>query len=134
MTPDVQYFRSLIFTTLLFVTVVPYAIAVLLLRPFGRSVSYAAARGWVKLNLWLLGAICGLRHEVTGIEHIPDRNSVVYLKHSSTWETIVELQVFPPQTWVLKRELYWLPIFGWALAALKPIAINRSARKSAVLN
>ncbi|MBT8135634.1 MAG: 1-acyl-sn-glycerol-3-phosphate acyltransferase [Gammaproteobacteria bacterium] len=128
-----QYLRSLLFTILMSLSVVPYAVWVLLAAPFGRSASYRAAVRWVRLNLWLLRVLCGLDHEVTGAENIPaDGTCVVYLKHSSTWETFAELLVFPEQTWVLKRELYWLPLFGWALAALRPVGINRGARSTAV--
>lgn len=129
----VQYLRSLLFLMVMSITVPPYALWAIFAAPFGRSASYRAALGWVRLNLWLLRVFCGLDHEVVGRENIPqDQNCVVFLKHSSTWETIAELLVFPEQTWVLKRELYWLPLFGWALIALQPIAINRGARSAAV--
>ena len=48
------------------------------------------------------------------------------MKHSSAWETLAQIKMFPMQTWVLKRELLWMPMFGWALRMLKPIAIDRS--------
>lgn len=128
-----QYLRSLLFTVLMSVSVLPYAAWVLLAAPFGRSACYRVAVRWVRLNLWLLRALCGLDHEVAGTENIPAEGTcVVYLKHSSTWETFAELLVFPEQTWVLKRELFWLPLFGWALAALRPVGINRGARSAAV--
>lgn len=127
-----QYLRSIAFLVLAAVSVLPYALWVLLAAPLPHRVRYAAVRGWVDLNLWLLRWICGLRYEVLGAENMPERNSVVYLKHSSALETLIEVQVFPAQTWVLKRELKWIPFFGWALALVKPIAINRGARGSAV--
>ncbi len=126
------YLRSLIYTVLLFLTTIPYAIGVILAAPFGRTASYRAAAGWVRQALWIGEKLCGLRYEVSGTENIPTDNSVVYIKHSSTFETLAGLMIFPEQTWVLKRELYWLPIFGWALAALRPIGINRSAHSTAV--
>lgn len=127
-----QYLRSVIFIVLMFLSMLPCAAWVLLAAPFGRSASYRGAIAWMNINFWLARVLCGLRHEVSGQENIPEQNCVVYLKHSSAWETIAELSVFPEQTWVLKRELYWVPIFGWALAALRPIAINRNAHQSAV--
>lgn len=127
-----QYLRSVIFVVLCAASVLPFALWVLLAAPFPHRFRYAAVRGWVDVALWLLRVLCRLDYEVVGAEHIPQQNSVVYLKHSSAFETLVEVQVFPPQTWVLKRELKWIPIFGWALALVKPIAINRGARGSAV--
>ena len=127
-----QYLRSLLFTTLLAITVFPCGAWVILAAPFGRSASYRGAIWWVKINFWLARVLCGLDYEIAGTENIPEENSVVYLKHSSTWETMAELLVFPEQVWVLKRELYWLPYFGWALSALRPIGIDRGARSSAV--
>lgn len=127
-----RYLRSLLFTIVLALSVFVFGGWVIVAAPFGRSASYHGAVGWVRLNFWVARMLFGLRFEVTGRENIPDENCVVYLKHSSTWETMAEVLVFPEQTWVLKRELYWLPYFGWALAALRPIAINRSAHSTAV--
>ncbi len=93
---------------------------------------YQIARGWAFSVLWLLRVLCGLTFRVQGKEHIPDRASIALLKHSSAMETIIELTVFPPQTWALKRELMWLPFFGWGVALLKPIAVHRGAGRSAV--
>lgn len=76
--------------------------------------------------------ICGLRYVVEGQENIPQEPSVIMIKHSTVFETYAQLVFFPIQTWVLKRELTWLPIFGWGLALMKPIAINRGAGHSAV--
>ncbi|MDH3647104.1 MAG: 1-acyl-sn-glycerol-3-phosphate acyltransferase [Gammaproteobacteria bacterium] len=127
-----QYLLSLIFTVLLFLCMLPCAVWVILAAPFGRSASYRGAMAWVGIGFWLVRVLCGLRFTVSGQENIPEENCVVYLKHSSVWETLAELKVFPQQTWVVKRELYWIPLFGWALAALRPIAIDRSAHQSAV--
>lgn len=127
-----RYLRSLVFTTFLFLSILVFGGWVILAAPFGRSASYLGARGWVRTSFWLARVLFGLRYEVTGRENIPDENGVVYIKHSSTWETMAELMIFPEQTWVLKRELYWIPYFGWALAALRPIAIDRSAHSTAV--
>ena len=76
--------------------------------------------------------ICGLEYVVEGRENIPDEPCVIMIKHSTVFEAYAQLTVFPPQTWVVKRELMWIPIFGWGLAALKPIAINRRAGHTAV--
>lgn len=126
------WLRSLLFTTLLFLTVPVHATGVLLLAPFGHRVYYQVAVNWAKVNLWLLDKLCGLRFEVEGAQHIPAEPCVLYWKHESVFETMAGAVRFPPQTWVVKRELMWLPFFGWGLALLKPIAINRKAGRTAV--
>ena len=87
---------------------------------------------WAPINLWWLGLTCGLRHSVEGTEHLPKEPAIVLCKHQSAWETLALNLIFRPQVWVLKRELLKIPIFGWGLAALQPIAIDRSAGKTAI--
>jgi 1-acyl-sn-glycerol-3-phosphate acyltransferase len=123
---------SLIFTVILFVSVVPYSLAIVVARPFSYQVAYGIAILWARLMCRLLARLCGLHYTVEGAENIPKQNAVVLFKHSSAFETFVQLLLFPRQTWVLKRELMWAPFLGWALAALQPIAINRNAGRSAV--
>ncbi|UCG73759.1 MAG: 1-acyl-sn-glycerol-3-phosphate acyltransferase [Chromatiales bacterium] len=127
-----QLLRSILFTCLLFLTVPPYAFLVIVSRPFGWRGSYNWAWRWAKLMVWLARVLCGLRFEVEGQEHLPDEPSIVLFKHSSAFETIVQIIIIPVQTWVLKRELMWAPFFGWGLAAVQPIAIDRRAGTSAV--
>nr|WP_240902337.1 lysophospholipid acyltransferase family protein [Wenzhouxiangella sp. XN24] len=124
--------RSLLYTTVLFLSVPVHATAVLLVAPFGHRASYRVAVNWAEVNLWLLDKLCGLRFEVEGREHIPAAPCILYWKHESVFETMAGALLFPPQTWVVKRELMWVPFFGWGLAALRPIAINRQARRRAV--
>lgn len=125
-------FSSLLFTVLLFLTVVPYASTVVIVRPLGWMVSYSFVKRWCRLICRLADGLCGLRYEVEGSENLPDEPCVIMVKHSSAYETVIQLLIFPTQTWVLKRELMWTPFFGWGLFAVQPIAINRSARGSAV--
>ncbi|MGD9386589.1 MAG: lysophospholipid acyltransferase family protein [Gammaproteobacteria bacterium] len=126
------WLRSLLYTTLLFLSVPVHATCVLLLSPFGHRVYYPVAVNWARVNLWLLKKICGLDFVVEGLEHVPAEPCVLYWKHESVFETMAGALVLPPQTWVVKRELMWLPFFGWGLALLKPIAINRAAGRTAV--
>jgi 1-acyl-sn-glycerol-3-phosphate acyltransferase len=121
-----QWVGSILFTVSLFVSVPIYGTLVFFgtaLLP--RRFTYAASLAWVDFVLWLLRTLCRLDYRVEGREHLPPRNCVVLLKHSSAWETIAQLRIFPPQTWVLKRELMWAPVLGWVLWLLKPIAIDR---------
>ncbi|MGH8495482.1 MAG: lysophospholipid acyltransferase family protein [Gammaproteobacteria bacterium] len=127
-----QLLGSLVFTACLFLSVPVYATLVLLSAPLPHRLRYRIVLWWVDLILWLLKILCRLDYEVEGAEHIPDRPGIVFWKHSSAWETIAQCRIFPIQTWVLKRELMWAPFLGWALALLKPIAIQRGAGRSAV--
>ena len=86
---------------------------------------------WTFLNLWWLRLTCGLNHEIEGQQNIPNAPAIILCKHQSAWETLVLQRYFSPQCWVLKRELLWVPFFGWGLATLRPIAINRTAGMSA---
>ncbi|HEX6992570.1 MAG TPA: lysophospholipid acyltransferase family protein [Gammaproteobacteria bacterium] len=127
-----QWLKSVLFTIFLFVSVPIYAPIVLLTAPFPRRVAYRAVLYWVDAQLFMLEKLCGLRYEVEGTEHLPSEPSIVLMKHSSAWETLAQLKLFPRQTWVLKRELMWAPFFGWALMLLKPIAIDRRGGRVAV--
>jgi 1-acyl-sn-glycerol-3-phosphate acyltransferase len=123
---------SVIFTGLMFVTIVPYSMVVVLVRPFGYRTSYAVAVAWARLMNRLCKRLCGLSFVVEGRENLPAENSIVLMKHSSAYETIMQMLLFPDQCWVLKRELMWTPFFGWALAAVRPIAIDRKDGRNAV--
>lgn len=87
---------------------------------------------WGRANLWLQRVICGLHYEIEGAEHLPRGPAIVMSKHQSAWETIALRDILPAkQSWVLKRELLWIPVFGWALMAAKNIAIDRRAGRKA---
>lgn len=128
-----QLLRSILFTGVFFIVTTLYGLVVLVIGwavPF--RVRWAIAHNWAALNLWLLKVLCGLDFVVEGREHIPSGSHVAMWKHSSTWETIAQASIFPQQAWVLKRELLWIPVVGWALRLMQPIAIDRSAGSSAV--
>lgn len=124
--------RSLIFQAYFFVSVVLFAVAVFISWVFPFGVRFGLARTWAASMLWAGRAICGLEYVIEGRENIPREPSVIMIKHSTVFEAYAQLTVFPPQTWVVKRELKWIPVFGWGLAALKPIAIDRRAGHTAV--
>jgi len=87
---------------------------------------------WIRLNLSWLKLTCNLDYEVEGLENIPEEGFIVMSKHASTWETIALQLWFRPMTWVVKRELMWLPFFGWGLKAMNAIAINRGTGRKAI--
>ena len=124
--------RSLLFALGMGVSTVIATPVILLIAPLPFHRRHAIAINWARFNLWWLRVSCGLRHEVEGLEHIPSRAGVVMSKHQSAWETLALGLLFRPQSWVLKRELLRIPFFGWGLAAMNPIAIDRKAGRRAV--
>jgi 1-acyl-sn-glycerol-3-phosphate acyltransferase len=126
------FVRSLIFFVVQVVWVSLYASMVVFVFPLPPHTRYRLVSGLAYSIMWLLRVICGIRMEVRGAENIPKEPCIVMCKHQSAWETFALQTVFPPQVWVLKRELLWLPFFGWGLAATSPIAIDRSKGKQAI--
>lgn len=124
--------RSLIFNLGMWLTIPPFALLAILLIPLPPVTRSRLVGGWAHLMMAWLALTCGLRFRVIGRENIPAQPCVVLAKHQSAWETIAFQTIFPPQIWVLKRELLWIPFFGWALAALSAIAIDRAAGREAL--
>ncbi|MCK5896779.1 MAG: 1-acyl-sn-glycerol-3-phosphate acyltransferase [Cocleimonas sp.] len=88
---------------------------------------------WPHFNVWLLKIVCGVQYQVKGLAQVNmAHNAILLPNHQSTWETLLIPTLFPSMSWVIKRELYKIPFYGWALPLLKPIGIDRSAGSSAV--
>lgn len=130
--------RSAVFVLWLTATVIPWALAVLLISLFAKGDTvYWACAGWLRLAIHSARLICGVQWRIQGMQHLPsqaDRRSAVILlpKHQSTWETFA----FPalmshPLAYVFKRELLYVPFFGWAMARMDMIHIDRSKRAEA---
>lgn len=102
-----------------------------LLLPFPYKLRYSVINFYANAIIKGLSIICGTRFEVEGREHIR-HPAIIFCKHQSTWETYMLQVVFPPISFVFKSELLWIPFFGWGLAAMKPIAIDRGSGKKAV--
>jgi 1-acyl-sn-glycerol-3-phosphate acyltransferase len=125
--------RSVLFTLLMSLSVLPWSIVIVLGRFIGGyPTAYDLVVNWVRGCFWLLEKLCRLNFRVEGMEHIPARNSVALLKHSSAYETLVQFLLFPRQCWVVKHELMWAPFLGWAVWAIRPIAIDRGAHQKAI--
>lgn len=99
-------------------------------QPF--AVRYARAQLWVRFNLWMLEHICGMRYDVRGLENVPAQNGVILSKHQSAWEAFHFQAIFPPLVFLLKQELLDIPVWGWAMRLMEPIAIDRSAKAAAL--
>ncbi len=130
--------RSLLFVLWMAVTVIPWALAVLLVSVVVRgNVVYWMCAGWLMVVIWGARWICGVRYCLHGMQHLPTREdefAAVLLapKHQSTWETFAFPALMPhPLAYVFKRELLYIPFFGWAMARMDMIHIDRSRRTEA---
>lgn len=88
--------------------------------------------GWTRPALGWLAATCGIRWRVSGLEHVPAEPCIFLVKHQSNWETLWTQTLVAPQTTLIKRELLRIPLWGWAFALVKPIAIDRSNPRTAL--
>ena len=126
------YLRSTLYLIFLIVTVIPYAIAGILWAPLPLHVRYKLTTGWSRLALWGARVICGIRWQVKGVENLPDGPAIILSKHQSAWETLYLVSKMPRDVcFVYKRELHWVPFFGWGLASLNMIPIDRSKGRDA---
>ena len=127
-------FRTLTFYFLLALMTVlwsSFGMLVGMLLPF--NVRYRVInQAWAYQAIWLARWITGIRYELIGRENIPDQPCVILAKHQCTWETFYFSALFAPLSQVIKRELLRVPFWGWSMALLKPIAINRGNPKAAL--
>jgi 1-acyl-sn-glycerol-3-phosphate acyltransferase len=125
--------RSALFVLWMAVTVVPYALSVLILSIFLRGDPlYWYTMFWLRIAVWGARVICGVRARVIGAQNLPDAPVILCPKHQSTWETFALPCLMPrPLCYVFKRELLYIPFFGWAMARLDMIHIDRSKRTEA---
>jgi len=123
----VIWLRSLVFALAQGLITPLYSIIALATFPLPRMARYRVISGWSHLMIWLAKAVLGIDYRVVGRENLPRNPAVILSKHQSAWETLAFQVIFPPQVLVLKRELLWIPFFGWGLALASPIAIDRSS-------
>ncbi|MEM9300941.1 MAG: lysophospholipid acyltransferase family protein [Pseudomonadota bacterium] len=124
--------RSFAFFIVLALSLLVYAPLVALLFPLPFHVAHRASNVWTRFFVWFSRTIGGVDCRIDGIERLPGGPCIFFSKHQSAWETLAFQALLPPYVWILKREALWIPFFGWGLSALRPIAIDRSARGAAV--
>jgi len=124
--------QSWLFYSIYSVSTILIAVLVIVARIFGRDFAWRVGKLWGYTGNALLLVICGIRIRIEGGENIPNEPCVFAVKHQSTWETTTLPVVLPPFAWILKKELMYIPFFGWALYALGAIAINRSNPRAAL--
>ena len=125
--------RSALFFLFLFVTIVPWATIAVIYSIFVRGTRvYWLCAGWLTVSIWGARVICGVQARVQGWGNLPDSPVVLLSKHQSAWETLAFPSLMPhPLCYVFKRELLWIPFFGWAMARMDLIHIDRSKRAEA---
>ena len=124
--------RSVVFNVLFYLVLAAYlmvAMPTLLLPRWG---IIRLAQHWGRVNLHLLRIVCGITVEWRGLEKIPAGACLVAAKHQSVWETFALLTLFRDPTYILKRELLWLPLFGWAAWRAGMIPVDRGGGKPAL--
>ncbi len=130
-----QALRSLLFLTIQLLVTPPYALAMLCTAPLSPKARYMFSTGWTRFFVWLVRVLCGVRYQVIGRENLTGTSAqsmMAVSKHSSTWETLALNFHFAPAAFIAKRELLFLPFFGWAFALASPITINRAAGNQAM--
>lgn len=127
-----NYLRSALFLIGMTISTIVMVLPCLFMGLFPYRHRMMVVDAWNGFNVWWLEISCGLSYRVTGLEHVPSHPCIVMPNHQSTWETLAMHRFFPPLTWVIKRELLWIPLFGWGLAATSPIALDRKAGKKAL--
>ena len=129
-----QYFYSLAFVCTMFISSVYISITGTIFLPFSFQTRYWFINFYSVLNLWVLKHLCRIDYRVEGTENIPENEScIIFSKHQSALETMMVQRIFPPLTFVVKRELIWIPFFGWGLRSIDPIAINRKSGRKAIM-
>lgn len=124
--------RSALYMLFLIVTVIPYAFACLIWSPLPLKWRYRLTMGWPRLAVWGARVIVGIRWEIKGAENFPDGPAIILSKHQSAWETLFLPAYLPRQAcFVYKKELHRVPFFGWGLALLKMIPIDRAKGRDA---
>src|SRR3984893_10967363 len=134
--PVVLVFRSVVFNVLFSLNLFVLLIAAMPTLAMPRQGILAVARFWARANLWLLRAVCDVSVEFRGIEKIPPGPLLVASKHQSLWETFALLRMFPAPAYIIKRELMWIPFFGWYSwkAAMIPVDRTKGSQALAEMN
>ena len=124
--------RSLLFFLIQSMLTVVWSLLSLLTFPLPPLARYRFITVWSRMVIWLARALCGIDYEVRGLQNLPKQPAIILAKHQSAWETLAFQVFLPPQVWVIKRELLRVPFFGWGLAMMSPIAIERSGGMKAL--
>lgn len=133
MSRTILFLRSLLFALLITLATVVWAPMCFLFAPMSYPNRYYWTSRWNVFVIWAAKVVCGIRYEIRGYENLPDGPAVLLSKHQSAWETIFYLCAMPrPLVYVFKKEITYIPFFGWGIALLRMIPIDRSKGKDAM--
>lgn len=128
----VPFLRSLVFMILMALVTVIWSGVCMLAAPLPYNKRYFVTSRWNVFMIWCAKWICGINYQFKGYENFPDSPAVILSKHQSAWETIFLLPLMPrPLVFVFKKEILYIPFFGWAMALLRMIPIDRKQGKNA---
>jgi 1-acyl-sn-glycerol-3-phosphate acyltransferase len=132
MSNAMNFFRSLLFALIMLVITPIWACVCFLAAPLPYNKRYFITSRWNVFIIWLAKVLCGIRYQIKGWENLPNQPVILLSKHQSAWETIFLLCKMPrPLVFVFKKELIYVPFFGWALGLLRMIPIDRNKGKDA---
>lgn len=127
------YVRSFLFNTAFYVNLI---VQMIFWTPFyflaPRHLAWFVPKFWSRSSMWLLRAIAGTRSEITGMENLPDGPYILAPKHQSFWDTIAFLPYIRDPLYILKRELRWIPFFGWYIAKMRMVPVDRGKKSKAL--
>lgn len=109
-----------------------YTLPCILVRILPYRWCFAFVSSWCTFNVHWARITCGIKYKITGLENIPEQACVIMSNHQSTWETLAYPSIFPTLTWVIKKELLYVPFFGWGIASVQPIALDRKQGKKSI--
>jgi 1-acyl-sn-glycerol-3-phosphate acyltransferase len=124
--------RSILFNIAFYINTLLWMVLLIPLFAAPHKVFMRGPKAWARSSLWLLRVIAGTRSEYIGLSRIPPGGLLVAAKHQSAWETLALVPLFDDPTFILKRELMWIPLFGWYLAKARCVPIDRRAGSSAL--
>src|SRR5262249_2084961 len=116
-----------LYNLLFYLNLVVLLLVALITLVLPRRAVLKMAELWGRVSVWLLRVVCGTEIELRGLENLPKGQLIVAAKHHSTWETVALLKLFDDFTFIVKRELMWIPIFGWCMKRGGMIPVDRGA-------
>ena len=128
-----QALRSGLFLIVMVISTILWVIPSIVARLFPYRICFSIVSSWCLFNTLAAKYICGIGYKIEGLENVPDQPCIIMSNHQSTWETLAYPSIFPTLTWVIKKELLYVPFFGWGIASTQPIALDRKQGKKAML-
>lgn len=124
--------RSALLWTIVGLVAIPYNLIAITMVLLPVKIRHKVISSWARIFTYFSVHLCKIKYDVIGIENLVSGSAIIASNHQSMWETVVFAKIFPQHVWILKRELLKVPFFGWTIATLSPIAIDRSQGSAAI--